>query len=173
MLFGWRKHETPQVTCCIGGDCCWLDNPGHKCTAVPAASAAPAPHISCRSMQSESNSVDALVNLSGCNLPLFTGRTGTMSLIGPAPYPIHWSTGKVLGLQCAVACGQPPSGFRTPSRCTNPQTREYDWVGSVATAVGPRTKKFIGDTVTFDVCLTASFGIDGLVTGTQFTITGP
>ena len=91
----------------------------------------------------------------------------------PRPYPILWSTGRELALRSAVACGLPPSGFRTPSRCTIPQTREYDWVGSVATSVGPWTKRFVGDTVTFDVCLTSSFGIDGLVPGTAFRIFKP
>jgi len=124
-------------------------------------------------MQSQSDDVSAPVELRACNHRLLTGGSGTMSLVGSAPFPIQWSTGKGFGLQCAVACGRPPSGFRTPSRCTIPQTREYDWVGSVATNTGPRTKKFLGDAVTFDACLTSSFGIDGLVPGTFFTIAGP
>lgn len=137
-------------------------------------SAAPLYEIKCTTLQSESNSLSAPANLSGCNRPLLTGGAGTMlSLVGAGPYPILWSTGKELGLQCAVSCGSPPSGFRSPSRCTIPSTQEYDWVGSVATRVGPWTKRFIGDTVMYDVCLTSSFGIDGLVPGTLFTIAGP
>jgi hypothetical protein len=141
---------------------------------VQTASAAPVhPVVRCRTMQSESNSLSALVELSGCNRPRITGGSGTNLLVGPGPYPITWKTRKETNIQCAGLCGQPPSGFRTPSRCTNPLTREYDWVGSVATVLGPWTKRFIGDTVAFDVCLTSSFGIDGLVPGTVFMILKP
>jgi hypothetical protein len=141
---------------------------------VQSASAAPVhPVVTCRSMQSVSNSLSALVDLSGCNHPRITGGSGTELLVGSGPYPITWSTGKEANTQCAGLCGQPPSGFRTPSRCTNPVTREYDWVGSVATASGPWTKRFIGDTVGFDVCLTSNFGIDGLVPGSVFMILKP
>ena len=140
---------------------------------TPVASAALVPQFNCQSMQSESDSVNAPVILSGCKRPHVTGGGGAVSVVGIGPYPIQWSTGKDLGLQCAVACGAPPSGFRTPSRCTNPLTREFDWVGSVATSTGPWTKRFIGETVTFDVCLTSNFGIDGLVPGTLFTIARP
>ena len=140
---------------------------------VASAAAAPVPQITCRSMQSESNSISAPAKLAGCNRSYLTGQAGTMLLVGSGPYPILWSSGKRLSLQCAAACGQPPSGFRKPSRCTIPQTREFDWVGSVATSVGTSTRRFIGDTVTFDVCLTSSFGIDSLVPGTLFTIAEP
>ena len=144
--------------------------------AVPAvALAARVPPINCQSVQSESDSFSAPVVVSGCNRrPLTTGGSGTFSLLGSGPYPITWSTGRETTIQCAGTCGFPPSGFRTPSRCTNPLTTEYDWVGSVATITfGVWTKRFIGDTVTFDACFTSSLAIDGLVPGTLFTITGP
>jgi len=141
---------------------------------VQTASAAPVhPVFKCRSMQSESNSLSAPIELGGCNRPRITGGSGTNLLVGLGPYPITWSTGKETNIQCAGICGEPPSGLRTPSRCTNPLTTEYDWVGSVATVLGPWTKRFIGDTVTFDVCLTSSGGSDGLVPGTVFMILKP
>lgn len=144
---------------------------------VQPASAAPTTAlVKCQSMQSETDSVSAPILVSGCNRPRVTGGSGTSFAIGPAPFPLTWSTGKQTNYNCGGTptpdCGGPPSGFPKPGRCAAPLI-EFDFVGTIATTFGPWTKRFIGDTLVFDVCLTPSFGTEGLVPGTRFEILKP
>jgi hypothetical protein len=134
--------------------------------AVPNASAAPVPLVKCSSMRSEANSSSAPIALGGCDRPKVTGGSGTWS------GTLTWSTGKQTNFVITSNTG--PS---LPGRC--PYGFELDTSGVIASVSGPWTKRFLGDTVTFDACL-APMGPDpgyvvteGLVPGTFFTITRP
>ncbi len=119
--------------------------------------------IECSTMQSEAASVSAPILLSGCRRPRTTAGSGLSSALGPGPYPITWSTGKETNFSSRSIA------FPAPSRCPAPQF-EFDFVGTVATVQGPWTKQFLGEAVTFDVCLTNQFVTVGLVSGTMFEI---
>jgi hypothetical protein len=135
--------------------------------AVPNASAAPLPLVKCRSMYSETNSDGAPIIVSGCNRPGLTGRYRGGMWSGAQ---LSWSSGKETNFTIISNSG--------PGRGRCPEI-ELDTVGTIVTVSGPWTKRFLGDTVTFDACL-APMGPDpgyvvteGLVPGTFFSITRP
>lgn len=142
--------------------------------AAQTASAAPVvPLVKCRSMQSESNSLVSPVELSGCNRPRVTGGLGTSFTVGPDPFPIAWATGKQTNYNCPFrGCGTSPFIFQYPGRCPT-SLMEFDAAGTIATVSGPWTRRFIGDTVTYDICVTRELGVDELVPGTAFMIIKP
>jgi hypothetical protein len=136
--------------------------------ATQSASATPTALVNCRSMQSETNSSSAPVNLSGCNRPRVTGGSGTWA----PPGPLTWSTGKETSF---TIISETTFG---PGRCRGAPI-ELDAVGTIVSVSGPWTKRFLGDTVTFDVCLVpvgpdpVGVATEGLVPGTFFTISRP
>jgi hypothetical protein len=132
--------------------------------AVQSASAGPVTVVKCRSMQS--GSATSTVELSGCNRPLITGGSGTSNGFGTGPYPLTWLNGKITDFSTVS------SSLPSPSRCPAPLF-ELDFVGTVSHVDGPWTKRFIGATLAFDVCLTDSLGITGLVPGAVFAMTVP
>lgn len=145
--------------------------------AVQTASAAVVtPLVKCGSMQSASDSVAAPIILSDCNRPRLTGGSGSNIAVGPAPYPITWTTGKDINYNCGgdptPNCGGSPSSYPVPGRCPS-GLREFDFVGTVATTSGAWTRRYIGDPLEFDVCLTPSFGVVEVVPGTHFMILRP
>jgi hypothetical protein len=106
------------------------------------------------------------VLLNDCRRPRTTGGSGVSNGFGPGPYPITWTTAKETNF------GTVSSNLLTPGRCPAQLFGELDFVGTVVKVQGPWTKQFLGETVTFDVCVTDHFSIVGLVPGTQFRI-GP
>jgi hypothetical protein len=140
---------------------------------VPAASAAVGPLVTCRSMQSQSSILTSPAILNDCNRPRFTGGSGTNNQAGPPPFPIVWASGKAIYFNCGGgACGGPPSSFPVPGRCPASLT-EFDFVGTVTSTLGPWTKRYIGDPLEFDICLTSAFAVAELVPGTKFMILRP
>jgi hypothetical protein len=133
-----------------------------------SASATPTALVKCRSMQSETNSSSAPITLSGCDRPRVTGGTGTWA----PPGPLTWSTGKETKFTITSE-----TSFG-PGRCRSAPI-EVDAVGTIVSVSGPWTKRFLGDTVTFDACLVpvgpdpVGVATEGLVPGTFFTISRP
>lgn len=136
--------------------------------AATSASAAPTALVKCQSMQSEAYSSSAPINLTGCSRPRVTGGSGTW---GP-PGPPTWSTGNETSFIIIS------DTFPRPSRCPGAPI-EFDAVGTIVSVSGAWTKRFLGDTVTFDACLIpvgpdpGGVATEGLVPGTSFTITRP
>ena len=129
---------------------------------IQAASAAPHRAITCSSM---SSSPTGPVELSGCNHLRITGGSGTQVSCAPSGIcPLTWSTGKETNFSVSHS---------TPStnRCPFPLS-EIDFVGTVASASGSGTKRFVGKPVAFDVCVAVQINlvIVELVPGTLFTI---
>lgn len=134
------------------------------------------PLVKCGSMESEGSVLTVPAELSNCNRPRLTGGSGSNIQVGPGPYPINWATGKEIAFNCGgnptPDCGGPPSSFPVSGRCPAGLT-EFDFVGTVATTLGPWTKRYVGDPLLFDVCLTSGFGVAELVPGTDFMILKP
>ena len=129
-----------------------------------SASTLPRHVILCRSMTSTDLASSVLLN--DCRRPRTTGGSGVSEGFGPGPYPIVWTTGKETNF------GTVSSDLLTPGRCPPQLAGELDFVGIVVKVQGPWTKQFLGETVTFDVCVTDSLAIVGPVPGTVFRI-GP
>jgi hypothetical protein len=130
--------------------------------AVQSAFAAPVALVKCRAMQSDS--LFSTIQLSSCNRPRITGGSGTTDGLGSGPFPLTWSSLKTMSYSAVSAT----TGSLT--RCPDSTEPELDFLGTISSAVGPWTKRFIGATVSFDLCLNA--GIE-LVPGTAFTMSVP
>lgn len=133
------------------------------------AAAAPRPpkgFIECSTVQSEGETVSSPIELGDCSRPLATGGSGTTTALGAGPYPITWATGR------KTDDTKTSGGFHTPSRCPAGEL-EYDLHATITSVSGPWTKQFLGQPLSEDVCLDASFGITELVPGTLFTIGKP
>jgi hypothetical protein len=118
--------------------------------------------ISCRSMTSSGLASNVVLN--DCRRPRTTGGVGVSNGFGLGPYPVTWMTGKETNFQTVS------STLLYPGRCPAPLYGELDFVGTVVTVEGPWTKQFLGETITFDVCLNTDLAIVGLVPGTLFRI---
>ena len=132
--------------------------------AVPSASAVPVPIVKCQSLEPQTNSSSAPSVFSGCNRPGLTGGSGIWTTT------LTWSTGKETNFSATGT-------VFVPGRCQDSQF-EYDFRGIITTVSGRYTKRFLGDTATFDVCLVPmptgsnpdAVLLVGLVPGAFFTI---
>jgi hypothetical protein len=94
-----------------------------------------------------------------------TGGSGTQLSCTPSGIcPLTWSTGKQTNFSFSHST-------QSTNRCPAPLS-EIDFVGTVASASGSGTKRFIGKPVAFDVCFAVQINvfIVELVPGTLFTI---
>ena len=128
---------------------------------VQAASAAPA-RLRCQTMQS--TDLVAQIQLGGCNHPGTSGGSATSTGQGSGPYPVPYMTGK----QTNFAEGT--GFFASPDRCPS-DLLEFDITGTIVSVSGHFTKRYLGELVSFDICLTSDFAIAQLVPGTSFRIT--
>jgi len=86
------------------------------------------------------------------------------SSVGSGPYPLTWATRKETNYS------QDSVSLPSQNRCPSP-LKEVDFVGTVTSRSGPWTKQYLGDTVSFDQCVTfPGFEIVSLVPGTVFSI---